>query len=241
MTPADRPTFDQELFLWLGDETPQDRAADEARITRISEEIARGFDALSALGPAVTMFGSARTRPDHPTYDEMRRLAAAIGAAGFTIITGGGGGLMEAANRGARDAGACSVGCTIELPFEPNENPYLDIAVPFKHFFARKLMFVRFASGFVVGPGGYGTLDELFEALTLIQTMIIPAFPVILTPDAEWEGLLHWLRERVLAERRIDERDLSGLHMTARHDEVVEILQRAQEEQREQRTQQRPG
>jgi uncharacterized protein (TIGR00730 family) len=127
------------------------------------------------------------------------------------------------------------VGCVIELPNEPHENAYLDIVVPFKHFFARKLMFVRFSSGFVVTPGGYGTLDELFEALTLIQTMIIPSFPVILTPDAEWEGLIAWLRERVLADQRIDESDLRGVHMTGRPDEVVRILIEARELQRKQR------
>jgi uncharacterized protein (TIGR00725 family) len=147
-------TFDEELLLWLGDEPAELRAADGERLREIAAEFARGFDRLSAIGPAVSVFGSARTPVDHPHYRLVRDVAAALGQAGFAIITGGGGGLMEAANRGARDAGALSVGCNIELPREQRENQHLDIALRFRHFFARKVMFVRYASAFVIAPGG---------------------------------------------------------------------------------------
>jgi uncharacterized protein (TIGR00725 family) len=164
------PTLDEELLLWLGDEPEDVRAADADRVHDIAEEFARGFAALAGVRKAVTVFGSARTPPDHPDYALVRAAAAAVGRAGYAVITGGGPGLMEAANRGARDAGALSIGCNIELPREQALNPYLDIALRFEHFFARKVMFVRYASAFIIGPGGFGTLDELFEALTLIQT-----------------------------------------------------------------------
>jgi uncharacterized protein (TIGR00730 family) len=159
-------------------------------------------------------------------------VAACVGSSGYAVITGGGGGLMEAANRGARDAGALSVGCNIELPHEQKLNPYVDIGLRFRHFFARKVMFVRYASAFVIAPGGFGTLDELFEALTLIQTETIRHFPVILLGDGEWDGLLQWLRERVLADGRIDERDLDRLHLIGRTDQVREIVDRGYERQR---------
>ena len=187
-------TFDEELLLWLGDETPQVRAADSERVRDIAGEFARGFDALSRVDRAVTVFGSARTPREHPHYKLGRELGACLGRAGYAIITGGGPGLMEAANRGAHDVGALSVGCNIELPHEQALNSYLDIGLRFRHFFARKVMFVRYASAFVIAPGGYGTLDELFEALTLIQTATIRHFPVILLGEGEWDGLLDWLR-----------------------------------------------
>jgi uncharacterized protein (TIGR00730 family) len=177
---ADDLTFDEELLLWLGDEPPGVRAADAERVRDIAGEFARGFDALAQVGRAVTVFGSARTPPEHPDYALVREVGACLGHAGYAIITGGGPGLMEAANRGARDAGALSIGCNIELPREQALNPYLDIGLRFRHFFARKVMFVRYASAFIIAPGGYGTLDELFEALTLIQTATIRHFPVIL-------------------------------------------------------------
>jgi uncharacterized protein (TIGR00730 family) len=178
-------TFDEELLLWLGTEPAPVRAADSARIRDIAAEFAMGFDKLSQIGPAVTVFGSARTPPDHSDYALIRAVATALGSAGYAIITGGAGGLMEAANRGARDAGAVSVGCNIELPHEQHLNPYVDIELRFRHFFARKVMFVRYAHAFVIGPGGFGTLDELFEALTLIQTGTIRHFPVILVGDCD--------------------------------------------------------
>ena len=160
------------------------RAADTERVRDIAAEFARGFDALARVGRAVTVFGSARTPPGHPHYALARQVGARLGEAGYAVITGGGPGLMEAANRGARDAGALSIGCNIELPHEQELNPYVDIGLRFRHFFARKVMFVRYASAFVICPGGYGTLDELFESLTLIQTATIRHFPVILSATA---------------------------------------------------------
>jgi len=229
---ASKPTFDQELLLWLGDEPPAVRAADAERLHEIAAEFALGFDHLARLGPAVTVFGSARTPPQHPHYALMRRVAAALGRAGYAVITGGGAGLMEAANRGARDAGAVSVGCNIELPHEQRLNDYLDIALRFRHFFARKVMFVRYASAFVIGPGGFGTLDELFEALTLIQTATIRHFPVILLGQDEWQGLLDWLRGRALADGRIDVRDLEVLHTVSSPGEVVALVSAARARRR---------
>jgi uncharacterized protein (TIGR00730 family) len=221
------PTFDEELLQWLGDEPPAVRAADADRVREIAEELARGFNALAGIGPAVTIFGSARTPADHPHYALVREVAAAVGASGYAVITGGGGGLMEAANRGARDAGAVSVGCNIELPHEQQLNRYVEIGLCFRHFFARKVMFVRYASAFVIAPGGFGTLDELFEALTLIQTGTIHHFPVILLGDGEWDGLLEWLQTRALADQRIDQRDLDRLHLVSRPQEVSEIIDSA--------------
>ena len=177
------------------------RAADAERIHDIAAELARGFDALAGIGPAVTVFGSARTPPEHPDYALAREVGACVGGAGYAVITGGGGGLMEAANRGARDAGALSIGCNIELPREQKLNPYVDIGLRFRHFFARKVMFVRYASAFVICPGGYGTLDELFESLTLIQTHTIRHFPVILVGRGR-VGRAAGLAARARARRR---------------------------------------
>jgi uncharacterized protein (TIGR00730 family) len=228
-------TFDEELLQWLGDEPPQERAADTERIREIAAEFARGFAALGQLGPAVSVFGSARTPPSHPHYALTREVAAALGRAGLAIITGGGGGLMEAANRGARDAGAVSVGCNIVLPHEQFMNPYVDICLRFRHFFARKVMFVRYACAFVIGPGGFGTLDELFESLTLIQTGTIREFPVILLDGGEWTGMIEWLRSHALADGRITAADLAGLRVSDDPDEVVRIVSAAREVQRVQR------
>ncbi|MGP0100085.1 MAG: TIGR00730 family Rossman fold protein, partial [Solirubrobacteraceae bacterium] len=169
----------------------------------------------------------------------VQEVGACLGRAGYAIITGGGPGLMEAANRGARDAGALSIGCNIELPREQAPNPYLDIGLRFRHFFARKVMFVRYASAFVIAPGGYGTLDELFEALTLIQTATIRHFPVILLGDGEWGGLLDWLRARALAERHIDAEDLAVLHVVKQPSEVCAIVDAACRRQREHGSRQR--
>jgi uncharacterized protein (TIGR00730 family) len=222
-----RPTFDQELLLWLGDEPPRVRAADAERIHDIAAEFALGFDRLAALGPAVTVFGSARTPSDHPDYRLMRAVGAELGRAGYAVITGGGAGLMEAANRGAQDAGATSVGCNIEIPREQRLNDYVDIGIRFRHFFARKVMFVRYASAFVIGPGGFGTLDELFEALTLIQTATIEHFPVILLGEGEWDGLLTWLRQRPLAHGRIGSDDLAVLEVGSDPAEIARIVDAA--------------
>ncbi len=224
-------TFDEELFLWLGDEPEAFRAADAQRIHRIAAEFAMGFDALAKIGPAVTVFGSARTPPEHPQYQLVREIAAALGRAGYAIITGGGSGLMEAANRGAHDVGAMSIGCNIELPREQTLNRYVDIGLRFSHFFARKVMFVRYASAFVIAPGGFGTLDELFESLTLIQTATIRDFPAILTGDGEWDGLIEWLRARALPDHRIAADDLDLLHAVSDPDEIVAIVKRAHRRQ----------
>jgi uncharacterized protein (TIGR00730 family) len=220
-------TFDEELLLWLGDEPPGVRAADAERVRDIAAELARGFDSLAPVGPTVTVFGSARTPGDHPDYALVREVGACLGRAGYAVMTGGGPGLMEAANRGARDVGALSIGCNIELPHEQAPNPYLDIGLRFRHFFARKVMFVRYASAFVIAPGGYGTLDELFEALTLIQTATIRHFPVILLDGGEWDGLLEWLRARALAGKRIDAEDLAVLRLVKQPSEVCEIVDTA--------------
>jgi hypothetical protein len=225
--------LDEDLLLWLGDEPAELRAADAERIHEIAAEFAAGFDALAAVKRAVTVFGSARTPPEHPDYELVRGVAAALGRAGYAIITGGGPGLMEAANRGARDAGALSVGCNIELPHEQALNEFVDLGMRFRHFFARKVMFVRYASAFVIAPGGFGTLDEMFEALTLIQTRRIRDFPVILLGDGEWDGLLAWLRARALADGRIDAGDLERLHLTASADEVCEIVEAARHRQKQ--------
>jgi uncharacterized protein (TIGR00730 family) len=229
-----RLTFDEELLLWLGDEPPEVRAADAGRIHDIAGELARGFAALGAVGPAVTVFGSARTPPGHPHYELVRELGACLAGAGYAVITGGGPGLMEAANRGAREGGGLSVGCNIELPREQAPNAYLDVGLRFKHFFARKVMFVRYASAFVIGPGGFGTLDELFEALTLIQTQTIRHFPVIMLGGGEWRGLLDWLGERALADGRIDARDLEFMHTVEHPTEVCAIVDAARRRQQEQ-------
>jgi uncharacterized protein (TIGR00730 family) len=232
-------TFDEELLLWLGDEPAGIRAADAGRIREIAAEFAMGFDRLARIGPAVTVFGSARTPREHPHYALIRNVAAALGRAGYAVMTGGAGGLMEAANRGARDAGALSIGCNIELPREQLLNPYLDISLRFRHFFARKVMFVRYANAFVIGPGGFGTLDELFESLTLIQTGTVRHFPVILIDGGEWDGLLEWLREHALADRRIDPAELRLLNTVSNAEQVVELVKAGHERQRERRRRQR--
>ncbi|MBO0767618.1 MAG: TIGR00730 family Rossman fold protein [Solirubrobacterales bacterium] len=224
-------TFDRQLLEWLGNEPDQKREHDSELIKRIAGEFATGFDALNQIGPAVTVFGSARTPPEHPYYQLTRQVAGALGRAGFTIITGGGPGLMEAANRGAKEVGATSVGANIELPHEQHLNPYTDISLRFRHFFARKVMFVRYAQAFVVAPGGFGTLDELFECLTLIQTRTVEHFPVVLLGDGEWDGLLDWLEGRVLADQRIDASDLEMLVRTSDPEEVVRTVRIARERQ----------
>jgi uncharacterized protein (TIGR00730 family) len=236
-------TFDCELLGLLGDEPPAARAHDAQRIHAIAAEFAMGFDALAQIGPAVTVFGSARTPREHPSYALAREVGAVLGRSGYAVITGGGMGLMEAANRGARDAGALSVGCNIELPHEQRSNDFLDISLRFQHFFARKVMFIRYASALVVCPGGFGTLDELFEALTLIQTRTIRYFPAILVGgEAEWGGLLEWLRSHALADGRIDPQDLELAHLVASPQELAAIVDTAHRRQRALRaSRHRPG
>jgi uncharacterized protein (TIGR00730 family) len=187
---------------------------DEARIARIQGELEEGFDALAHVGKAVSFFGSARTAPGDPDYERARSLAKRLGEEGFAIITGGGPGIMEAANRGARDAGAHSIGLAIELPHEERPNRHLDIALEYHYFFVRKVMFVRYSSGFVVFPGGFGTLDELFEAATLRQTEKIRHFPIMLFGSAYWSGLLDWLRDPVQAEGKLSPGDIDMCEVT---------------------------
>jgi uncharacterized protein (TIGR00730 family) len=199
----------------------------ERSLAFIKEELRLGFEAVARIGrPAVTIFGSARTAQDGPVCAAARETGRAFARLGFAVVTGGGPGVMEAANRGARDAGGVSVGFNIELPHEQQANPYLDISMTFRHFYARKIMFVRAAEGFVVFPGGFGTLDELFEALVLIQTAKVRHFPVILFGSDHWQGLRDWLRERVLAGGMISPADENLLVVT---DDPVDAARRVVE------------
>ena len=222
--PAHEPaTHDEEL---LAAESPAVLSirSDAERIARVREELEAGFHALGHLGPAVSVFGSARTPVGHPDYEVARRTAQLLGEAGYAIITGGGPGIMEAANRGAQEGGARSVGLNIELPFEQRGNAYADLQLEFHYFFTRKLMFVRYAVGFVVFPGGFGTLDELFEALTLIQTGKVMHFPVLLVGSEWWNGMLGWLRDRLLQTGKIARGDLDLVKTTDDPHEVVEVI-----------------
>jgi uncharacterized protein (TIGR00730 family) len=194
------------------------------RIERVGRELRMGFDALAHVGAAASFFGSARTARDDPEYALARETARLVGEAGMAVITGGGPGTMEAANRGAQDAGALSIGLNIELPFEQGMNGWVELGLEFHYFFTRKVMFVRYASGFVVFPGGFGTLDELFESLTLIQTGKVRNFPVILVGREYWRGLLEWIVDRPLGENKIDTEDLELYTLTDDPDEVREVL-----------------
>jgi uncharacterized protein (TIGR00730 family) len=189
---------------------------------RIRNEFLEGFRAVERIDrPAVTLFGSARVDEGHPAYEEAREVGRRFAEAGFAVVTGGGPGVMEGANRGAKEGGGLSVGFNIDLPHEQHENPYLDIELTFHHFYARKTMFVKAAEGFVIFPGGFGTLDELFESLTLIQTGKVLHFPVVLFDTDYWEGLLGWLRERPLAGGMISLEDIELLHLTDSPAEAV--------------------
>ncbi len=216
-------TEDQKLLRRT--ERPAFLDSDPWRALRILSEFVEGFDALAAIGPAVTVFGSARVAEDSDTYRLAREIGRRLAEAGFAVITGGGPGAMEAANRGCQEGGGLSVGCNIELPHEQGLNPYTDLEVEFRYFFARKTMFVKYADGFVILPGGFGTLDELFEALTLIQTGKIEHFPVVLVGREHWQGLLDWVRDSVLPSGAIDAADLDLLGVTDDPAEVVAIIQ----------------
>ncbi|HEX5089148.1 MAG TPA: TIGR00730 family Rossman fold protein [Nocardioides sp.] len=197
---------------------------DTWRVLRIQAEFVEGFGALAELGPAVAVFGSARTPADHPAYALGQRLGAELARAGFAVITGGGPGAMEAANRGASEADGVSVGLGIELPWESGLNEWADIGVNFRYFFARKTMFVKYSQGFAVLPGGFGTLDELFEALTLVQTQKVTRFPIVLIGSDYWAGLLGWLRDVALADGKINQADLDMLQLTDDVDEAVRLM-----------------
>jgi uncharacterized protein (TIGR00730 family) len=224
--PREPRTLDEEIIA-AQEAAVRSTLTDEDRLERITEELRMGFDALSGVGAAASFFGSARTPPDDPEYARARETARLIGESGLAVITGGGPGIMEAANRGATDAGASSIGLNIELPFEQGGNPYCDISLEFHYFFARKIMFVRYASGFVVFPGGYGTMDELFEALTLTQTGKITEFPVVLFGSDYWGGLVDWLRERMLAEGNIGPDDLEMFSVVDEPAEARDLLMSA--------------
>ena len=197
----------------------------------IAEEFRTGFEAVDRIDrPAVTIFGSARIRKDDPIYAAAEAVGRGFADAGFAVVTGGGPGVMEAANKGAQEAGGLSIGFNIDLPFEQHHNPYLDIALTFSHFYARKTMLVKAAEGFVMFPGGFGTLDELFESMTLIQTGKVLNFPVVLFDHEYWRGLLDWVRENLLERGMIDPDDLELLFRTDDPAEAVEIVVRAYEE-----------
>jgi uncharacterized protein (TIGR00730 family) len=205
---------------------------DPWRVLRIQSEFVDGFGALAELGPAVSVFGSARTTVDDPHYALAEQVGRSLAESGFAVITGGGPGTMEAANKGATEAGGLSVGLGIELPFETGLNPYVELGVNFRYFFARKTMFVKYAHGFVVCPGGFGTLDELFEALTLVQTKKVTSFPVVLLGSAYWCGLIDWLRGSALAGGTIGEGDLDLVTVTDDPEVATRVMVEAQHRRR---------
>ena len=215
---------EDEKLLAGPHERPAFLDSDTWRTLRILSEFVEGFEALAGVGPAVAVFGSARTPPDSEGYELSRRLGHALATAGFAVITGGGPGSMEAANRGAHEAGGLSIGCNIELPHEQHLNPYVDLSVEFHYFFARKTMFVKYSDAFVIMPGGFGTLDELFESLTLIQTGKIRNFPVVLIGHAYWDGLLAWMRDVQLPAGAVSAADIDLLRVTDDVDEAVGII-----------------
>ena len=225
--PAPKLTQDEQLL-----ETPKQddfTHTDTWRVLRITGEFIEGFDNLASTTRAVSIFGSARTPATDPQYKAAQETAALLARAGFGVITGGGPGIMEAANRGAFEAGGLSIGCNIELPFEQSSNDYLTRSLKFKYFFVRKTMFVKYSTAFVIFPGGFGTLDELYEALTLIQTRKIKNFPVVLFSSEYWGGMLKWLQDVMLKEGKINNTDVALLHLTDSPAEVVEIISSSQD------------
>ena len=225
------PTEDEQLFESRPAERPEltFQKSDSWRVLRIMGEFVWGFDHLADIKDGVSIFGSARTHPDDPMYVAAVETGRLLAGRKIPVITGGGPGIMEAANRGALEGGGESIGCNIELPFEQGSNPYLTRSLDFNFFFVRKTMFVKYSTAFVVFPGGYGTLDELFESLTLIQTGKIKHFPVLLFGREYWQGLADWMRERVAEERKINVEDLDLFHVTDDPQEVVDIILRERE------------
>ncbi len=224
----DSSTTDQRLLDSRG---PTDWVhTDPWRVMRIQSEFVEGFGALAELGPAISVFGSARTRVDDPHYAMAEELGRKLTEVGFAVVTGGGPGVMEAANKGASEAGGVSVGLGIELPFETGLNQYVDRGLNFRYFFARKTMFVKYSQGFLVLPGGFGTFDELFEALTLVQTEKVTSFPIVLLGEAYWSGLVSWVKDTVLAEGKVSPGDLEMFRVTDDVDEAVQIMVEARDE-----------
>ncbi|XCN73307.1 MAG: TIGR00730 family Rossman fold protein [Candidatus Electrothrix aestuarii] len=202
-------------------------SGDTWRMFRILAEFVEGFDTLSSLGcPAVSIFGSARTEEDHQDYQLARTIAAKLSENGYGIITGGGPGIMEAANRGAADVNGVSIGLNIDLPFEQHSNPYVNLPMDFRYFFVRKVMFIKYSMAFICLPGGFGTLDELFESLTLIQTHKIKPFPIILVGSSFWSGLVDWIREQMISNSKIDKADLLLFEVLDDVDEIVAFIRR---------------
>lgn len=201
---------------------------DSWALFKIMSEFVNGYEKLSAIGPCISIFGSARTPSDHPTYKLTVAIAKAIASSGYGIISGGGPGIMEAANKGAKEAGGVSVGLNISLPMEQDSNPFIDQdkLIDFQYFFVRKVMFVKYAQGFVVMPGGVGTLDELFEAFTLIQTEKVIKFPIILVGRDYWKGLIDWIKEKLLGEQNISPEDLDLFEVVDTVEEVMECIER---------------
>ncbi|HKR58361.1 MAG TPA: TIGR00730 family Rossman fold protein [Pyrinomonadaceae bacterium] len=222
------PHTTQDEQLLESPRTDEFTHTDTWRVFRIMGEFVEGFDELASLTHGISIFGSARTSQDDRYYKAAQETAALLVQSGFAVITGGGPGIMEAANRGAFEAGGVSVGCNIELPFEQYANPYLTRSLTFHYFFVRKMMFVKYSLGFIIFPGGFGTLDELFEALTLIQTRKIRNFPVVLFGSDYWKLLLDWIRETALKEGKISEQDLKLLHLTDSPEEVVSLVKDSQ-------------
>jgi uncharacterized protein (TIGR00730 family) len=230
--PSARPTEDERMLERQLPAEPVARApeigafthTDSWRVLRIEGEFVSGIDALAEVGAAVSVFGSARFAMSHPMYAAARRLGRLLAEAGFGVITGGGPGLMQAANQGAFEAGGLSIGLNIELPFDQKSNPYTNLSVDFRYFFVRKTMFVKYSTGFVIFPGGFGTLDEMFEALTLVQTRKIHRFPIILYGRAYWQGLLNWITETQLGEGAVSREDLNLLIVTDSVEEVRDML-----------------
>jgi uncharacterized protein (TIGR00730 family) len=224
-------TEDEKLLSRGGEVLPiRDVTQDAWRVFRIMGEFVEGFDTLARLGPAVSIFGSARTVPADRYYQAAQTTARLLAEAGFAVVTGGGPGIMEAANKGAYEAGGESVGCNIELPFEQGMNAYVKTAINFRYFFVRKTMFVKYAEAFIIFPGGFGTMDELFEALTLIQTGKVRDFPVVLFGKEYWQGLLDWLHNTMAADRKINNEDLKLLVVTDSPDEAVSVVVNCYEE-----------
>ena len=222
-----KPTEDEVLLTRQA--PPQAEAAaftstDPWRVLRITSEFVDGFDTLAHVDRAVTIFGSARVTPDSPQYQAAVEVARRLAQAGFAIVTGGGPGIMEAANKGAVEGGAESIGCNIELPFEQGTNPYVRLAINFRYFFVRKTMFLKYSEAFVIFPGGFGTMDELFEALTLIQTGKVKNFPVVLFDTHYWGGLVAWLKDTMLPDGKISPADLDLLYLTDDPDEAAALI-----------------